>query len=127
MRDFSAISGLPNTPAVYALYSGGRGVGRYGAYVGIAGKLKQRITQHLIRRDSSVTTGTSAASLNPDYLTELALWDHTKFHEKVALKTAEMVAFEILNPALRSRTGADMAGTWQGLLALRLPPATTTS
>ena len=66
MRDFSTAYDLPNRPAVYALYSG-NGNSRYVAYVGIAGKLKQRITQHFIRRDSSVATGVSAVSLNPKH------------------------------------------------------------
>ena len=109
MRDFSTVYDLPNVPAVYAFYSGGRGP-KYVAYVGIAGRLKQRIVQHVIRRDSSVTTGTSAVNLNPDQVTSLSWWVHPDFTETVGLKAAEMVAFEILNPALRSRAGADNAG-----------------
>ena len=72
-------------------------------YVGTAGKLKQRIIQHLIRRDSSVTTGTSAASLNPDYVTNLSWWEHPDFEVTAKLKAAELIAFEVLNPVLRSR------------------------
>ena len=109
MRDFSAIYNLPNTPAVYAFYSGGRGP-QYVAYVGIAGKLKQRIVQHLIRRDSSVATGTSAVSLNPDQLTRMEWWEYPSFDKTVNLKAAEMVAFDILQPALRSRGRNDSAG-----------------
>ena len=109
MRDFTTVYDLPNVPAVYAFYSGGRG-SKYVAYVGIAGRLKQRITQHLIRRDSSVATGTSAVNLNPDQVTGLSWWEHPDFTETVRLKAAEMVAFEVLNPALRSRAGADNAG-----------------
>ena len=41
------------------------------AYVVIAGRLKQRIVQDVIRRDSSVTNGTSAVNLNPDKVTSL--------------------------------------------------------
>ena len=109
MRDFSLIYNLPNAPAVYAFYSGGRGP-QYVAYVGIAGKLKQRIVQHLIRRDSSVATGTSAVSLNPDQLTRIEWWEHPKFERTVNRKAAEMVAFDILQPALRSRGRDDSAG-----------------
>ena len=109
MRDFTPVYSLPNVPAVYAFYSGGKGR-KYVAYVGIAGRLKQRIAQHLIRRDSSVTTGTSAVNLNPDQVMSLSWWVHTDFDETVKLKAAEIVAFEILNPALRSRAGADSAG-----------------
>ena len=96
MRDFTPVYSLPNVPAVYALYSGGKGP-KYVAYVGIAGRLKQRIVQHLIKRDSSVTTGTSAVNLNPDQVMSLSWWVHTDFDETVKLKAAEMVAFEILN------------------------------
>jgi hypothetical protein len=102
MRDFSQIYDLPNVPAVYAFYSGGRGP-QHVTYVGTAGKLKQRIMQHLIRRDSSVTTGTSAASLNPDYVTNLRWWEHPDFEDTEKLKAAELIAFEILNPVLKSR------------------------
>lgn len=102
MRDFSQIYNLPNAPAVYAFYSGGRGL-QHVTYVGTAGKLKQRIVQHLIRRDSSVATGTSAASLNHGYVTNLSWWEHPDFEKTEKLKAAELVAFEILNPVLRSR------------------------
>ena len=109
MRDYSAIYSLPVNPAVYAFYSGGRGQ-RYVAYVGIAGQLKRRIGQHLIRRDSSVATGTSAVNLNPDYVDSMSWWEHESFDKTASLKAAEMIAFDILNPALRSRAGADSAG-----------------
>jgi len=109
MRDFAPVYDLPNVPAVYALYSGGKRTS-YVAYVGIAGKLKGRISQHLIRRDSSVATGTSAVNLNPDYVTRISWWEHPEFDKTVYLKAAEMVAFEILNPALRSRGATDNAG-----------------
>lgn len=102
MRDFSEIYNLPNVPAVYSFYSGERGP-QHVTYVGTAGKLKPRIMQHLMRRDSSVTTGTSAASLNPDYVTNLSWWEHQDFEDTEKLKAAELVAFEVLNPVLRSR------------------------
>jgi hypothetical protein len=78
----------------------GRGRGAYCAYVGIAGNLKQRIAQHLIRRDSSVTTGASAVSLNPDFINEVKWWEHPEFHQRHVLEAAELVAFEILDPVL---------------------------
>ena len=109
MRDFTTVYKLPNVPAVYAFYSGDRGPKNV-AYVGIAGKLKQRIVQHVIRRDSSVATGTSPVNLNPDQISSLSWWEHPDFNETVNLKAAEIVAFEILNPALRSRAGTDNAG-----------------
>jgi len=97
-----ALSDLPQKPCVYALI-GGRGGNKYVAYVGIAGKLRSRIAQHLVLRDSSVTTGTSAAMLNPDYVTEIRWWHSPIFEDKVSREAAEIIAIDILNPDLRSR------------------------
>lgn len=102
MRDFFPIYDLPNVPAVCALYSGGKR-SRYVAYVGIATRLKQRAQQHLIRRDSSVATGVSAVSLLSDHVTDLSWWEHPGFSVDAALKAAELIAFDILTPVMRSR------------------------
>jgi hypothetical protein len=80
MIEITSISDLPSIPAVYAMY-GSRGRIMYVAYVGVAGKLKARIVQRLVRRDSSVTKGKSAVALNPDYVTELRRWKHPGFSE----------------------------------------------
>jgi predicted GIY-YIG superfamily endonuclease len=98
----SSISELPNVPAVYALY-GGEERGHYVAYVGIASNLKRRVVQHLVNRDSSVATGTSAVNINPDYVTGVGWWEHSLFRERRLLEAAELVAFEVLEPVLRSR------------------------
>ncbi len=102
MIEILSISELPNKPGVYALY-GGQGRGLYVAYVGSAGKLKNRIIQHLVRRDSSVATGTSAVALLPDHVTEVRWWEHSTFDQRPNLEAAELVAFDALEPALRSR------------------------
>jgi hypothetical protein len=96
------ISSLPNTPAIYALY-GGKGQRKFVAYVGIADKLRQRISQHLVRRDSSIVTGTSIVSLNPDYVTALTWWEYPDFSKREYLEAAEEIAFKIFDPVLRSR------------------------
>jgi len=96
------ISDLPQAPAVYALY-GGRGRSSYVAYVGTTGKLRTRIQQHLAGRDSSVSTGTSAAGLNPDYVTELRWWEDKSFKNRTFREAAELVAYEVYDPVLRSR------------------------
>lgn len=96
------LSDIPNVPAVYVLY-GGKGRNRYRAYVGIANKLRQRIDQHLLKRDSSVATGTSVATLNPDYVTEVEWWTHPKFKNRVFLNAAEKAASDSFQPTLRSR------------------------
>ena len=104
MRELTSIQKLPDTPAVYAMYSG-KGKGLYCAYVGVAGKLKQRVLQHLVRRDSSVTTGASAVVLRPEYITEIRWWEHLDFAERHILEAGELVAFDVLEPILRSRGG----------------------
>lgn len=102
MEEAAAISELPNVPAVYALY-GGRGRGQQTAYVGVTDKLRQRITQHLVRRDSSVVTGVSVVSLNPGLVTEVRWWIHPTFQDPAHISAAEFVAFDVLEPVLRSR------------------------
>jgi hypothetical protein len=77
--------------------------GRQFRYVGIGSNLRQRITQDLIRRDSSVTTGVSAVSLNPDLVSDVLWWKADEFSVPIALEAAERIAFDALEPVLRSR------------------------
>jgi hypothetical protein len=102
MDTLYSIDDLPNKPAVYVLY-GGKNRGLHPAYVGITDALKNRIIQHLVGRDSSIATGTSAVGLNPDHVTEVKWWESEEFTRRSALEAAELVAFEVLNPVLRSR------------------------
>jgi hypothetical protein len=71
--------------------------------VGIADDLQRRIDQHLVRRDSSVTTGVATAALNPDLVTDIEWWRHSYFDERVRLQAAKLKAFDILDPVLRGR------------------------
>jgi hypothetical protein len=87
---------------VYCLF-GGRGPRRYSAYVGLADSLRRRVLHHLVLRNSSVTTGAAAVSLNPALVTEIDWWTSEDFSDRVTLEAAELVAFEVLEPALRSR------------------------
>lgn len=98
----SSISDLPSRPAVYALY-GGRGRGLHVAYVGMARDLRARITQHLIRRDSSISTGATVVTLNAALVTQVRWWEYPRFAEEAYLLAAELVAFDTLDPVLRSR------------------------
>lgn len=102
MKKILTVSDLPNVPAVYSLYGGGER-GKYVAYVGIADSLKRRIIQHLVNKDSSISTGTAAAGLNANYVKEVRWWENSYFKNRNALEASEIVAFEILNPVLRSR------------------------
>lgn len=97
-----SLEGVPNRPAIYALHGGTVGK-RPVAYVGQAGKLRDRLQQHLVRRDSSVTTGAAIVSLNPDLVRAVEWWEHERFSEPAALGAAELVAFDVLNPILRSQ------------------------
>ncbi len=92
MHKIPKISSLPNVPALYALY-GGKGQRKFVAYIGIADKLRQRISQHLVRRDSSIVTGTSIVSLNPDYVTAMKWWEYPDFSKREYLEAAEEVEF----------------------------------
>ena len=61
-------------------------------------------------RDSSVTTGTSAARIDPDYVTQVGWWEHPRFQGASFREAAELVAFDVLDPVLRSRVaGTDRA------------------
>lgn len=102
MIEIEAATDLPASPAVYALY-GGRGRGLHVAYVGSARDLRTRLIQHLVLRNSSVTTGASVVALNPDLVTEARWWEQPDFSDEARLLAAELVAFDVLNPALRSR------------------------
>lgn len=102
MKTPPTIAQLPNVPAVYALY-GEQNRGLHVAYVGLATKLKSRIMQHLVTRDSSVTTGVHAVSLNPEYVTKVEWWEYPEFVDLFVLAAAELVAFDVLAPVLRSR------------------------
>ena len=73
------------------------------AYVGMAGDLNRRLIQHFVNRDSSVVTGASAAGLNIDLVRRVDWWEHPSFGDGDALHAAELIAFEVLDPALRSR------------------------
>lgn len=98
----TSIADLPSRPAVYALY-GGRGRGLHVAYVGTARDLRSRITQHLIRRDSSIATGATVVTLNAALVTQVRWWEHPDFADETYLLAAELVAFDALEPVLRSR------------------------
>ena len=60
-KPFDSISRLPAVPAIYAMYGGDPS--RHVAYVGKGKSLIGRVGQHLVRRDSSVVTGTTAVGL----------------------------------------------------------------
>lgn len=117
MHEIQAIAQLPSVAAIYAMYGGD--TRRYVAYVGKGDVLRRRINQHLLLRNSSVSTGTTATALIPDHVREVVWWEHARFVESVVLQAAELVAFDVLEPALRSRGGI---GAHAAALALKTKP-----
>ena len=63
----------------------------------------RRVGQHLLRRNSSVTTGVAAVGLNVEHVTQVRWWEDSEFSQSQVLVAAELVAFDVLDPALRSR------------------------
>ena len=94
-----SLSEIPKKPGVYILRDRNGEV----AYVGISKDVRSRIDQHLNRRDSSISTGVSTTMLNPDFVTKVEWWIRDLFSEKDARKAAELIAFQVFEPSLRSR------------------------
>ena len=101
MVEIEIISSLQNILAIYAVYAKNE---KIPVYIGQLMKLKNRIVQHLIRRDSSIVTGANGYSLNPDYVKKVAWWEHDLFKTKKHLIAAELIAFKQLNPIIRSQS-----------------------
>jgi hypothetical protein len=101
---------VPRAPALYAMY-GGSPQRTWVAYVGQGGNLAERLSQHLERRDSSVTTGVQAVGLNVDHVVHVAWWLHPTFTDDITREAAELIAFRVLDPALRSRGSPKRAAT----------------
>ena len=96
----SSFRDAPKSPGIYALCAG-RGKAMHVAYVGMAGNIRQRLVKHLVERNSSVVTGASPVSLNPDKVSEVRWWVHEDLDKW--LEEGELVAFQVLRPVLRSR------------------------
>ena len=54
-----------------------------------------------------MTTGVAAACLNPDVVGKVCWWESDYFTDAGALKACEIIAFDLLNPTLRSRGGVE--------------------
>ena len=102
MRSFDEIKHLPQFPGIYG-FKGPNDIQDNYSYIGLSNKLRERVSQHLLKRDSSVATGASAISLNPDKISECHWWIHESFGAREYLEAAELIAFERFNPTLVSR------------------------
>ena len=89
---------VPQAPGIYSLYERKDII-----YVGIGDDMRKRLRQHFIRRDSSIVTSVGAARLHLEFITRVAWWTCEEFEDRNYLEAAELVAFEYLNPVLRSR------------------------
>ena len=101
------LSNIPRLPGIYAMRTNSSDV----AYVGLSKNLHDRIQQHLYLRDSSVTTGVQATLLNPDQISRVDYWHDTIFEDSDTLRAAEVIAFEVFSPSLRSRGKNSKAAT----------------
>ena len=99
------IGTVPTKPGIYLLEDFSENV----TYVGISKELRARLDQHFNRRDSSVTTGVAAACLNPDSIWRAKWWLDSRLEEKTWREAAELVAFDMFQPTLRSLGGISEA------------------
>jgi hypothetical protein len=97
-------SEIPKWEGIYAFFEGDPAKVSC-AYVGETGNLNSRIKQHLVLRNSSVTTGRSVVCLRPEQIRYVQWWDRENFADKTTRLAAELVAFDVLDPTLRSRAG----------------------
>lgn len=73
-------------------------------YVEMGKNLRRRIEQHLIHRGSSITSKSAAVSLNPDLVARVIWWTEPGFDDNGRREAAELVAIDVLDPDLRSRS-----------------------
>lgn len=98
------LADVPEWEGIYAFYDRESGAVAC-AYVGETTNLRRRLRQHLVLRNSSVATGTSVAGLRVDLIRYAQWWDHDSFDSSDDRLAAELVAFDVLDPTLRSRAG----------------------
>ena len=105
MQEVDQISDLPETGAIYALYGrvGEKRGKKYIVYIVQSGRLRTRIRQHLVSKDSSVVTQTYAYALLPDQISDINWWEDESFNEEFSRQAAELVAYDALKCILRSR------------------------
>lgn len=102
MRSFDEVKHQPQFPSIYGFKRPNYIQDNY-SYIGLSNKLRERVSQHLLKRESSVATVATAISLNPDKIAECHWWIHESFGAREYLEAAELIAFERFNPTLVSR------------------------
>ena len=102
MRSFDEVKHLPQLPGINGFKRPNNIQDNY-SYIGLSNKLRESVSQHLLERDSSVATGASAISLNPENIAECHWWIHESFGIREYLEAAELIAFERFNLTSVSR------------------------
>jgi hypothetical protein len=97
------ISELPREPAIYVMYGGEKVGAGWVAYVGEASDLRSRLEQHFVRRDSSAVAGASAVGLKVENIRYVEWWQHERFADDDQRHAAELLAFTVFDPVMRSR------------------------
>jgi hypothetical protein len=64
-------------------------------------------------RDSSAVVESAPVQINVDSISSLKWWQHDDFQSRDRLEGAEIVAFEVLKPTMRSRGGVSASGQKQ--------------
>ena len=102
MRSFDEVKHLPQLPGINGFKRPNNIQDNY-SYIGLSNKLRESVSQHLLKRDRSVATGESAISLNPENIAECLWRIHESFGKREYLEAAELIAFERFNLTLVSR------------------------
>ena len=102
MRSFDEVKHLPQLPVINGFKRPNNIQDNY-SYIGLSNKLRESMSQHLLKRDSSVATGASSISFNPDKIAECNWWIHESFGTREYLEATELIAFERFNLTLVSR------------------------
>jgi hypothetical protein len=102
MLTVDSIWQLPLRPAVYVLHGFGVSVDEAPVFVGVAENLRRRAAEQLVI-DHGQLSSSSSLPLRAGWISELRWWEHPSFEDRHALRAAELVASEHLDPLLRSR------------------------
>jgi len=101
METVFSIWELPTRPAIYAFY--GSGPVPVPIFIGVAEALRPRVVEQLVTSGGGTARNDSALAFRPDWIDQLRWWEHADFDDRHALRAAEFVASDLLDPLLRSR------------------------
>ena len=102
MRSFDEVKHLPQLPGINGFKRPNNIQDNY-SYIGLSNKLRESVSQHLLKRDSSIATGSSDISLNQENIAEYHWRINESFGIREYWEAAELIAFERFNLTLVSR------------------------